>query len=163
MKHGTCLRVITCCLLFTLLWSCRRNDKPRGLLEPKAMQSVMYDMMRADQFLSDFVLNKDSSKKRDAESARLYEQVLALHHISGEQFRQSLSWYREHPEMLRAVMDSISQPLRADTLPARVEPATAAPAAKPDTTVKPADLPVPARKLRDTLKPAREEVKKIAY
>jgi hypothetical protein len=73
------------------------------------MQSVVWDMMRADQFLLDFVLNKDSTKNKKDESIRMYRQVLAIHGLSHEDFQRNMDYYRSHPSLMRAVMDSISK------------------------------------------------------
>jgi hypothetical protein len=67
-------------------------------------------MMRADQFLGNFVFNKDSSLDRNTESIKLYGKVFALHEISKEQFKKSFSFYKSHPALFKAIMDSLSQP-----------------------------------------------------
>lgn len=69
----------------------------------------MWDMMRADQFLNDFVLNKDSNLNKTSESIRYYQEVLAVHRISAKEFQKSFSYYRSHPVLFRAIMDSLSQ------------------------------------------------------
>jgi hypothetical protein len=70
----------------------------------------LWDMMRADQLVSDFVLNKDSSFDKKSESIRLYGQVLAIHQVSKEKYAESFSYYKEHPVLFKAIMDSISHP-----------------------------------------------------
>ncbi len=77
------------------------------------MELVLHDMMRADKFLADYVLNKDTTKKIDSESIKLYQQIFAIHQITGEQFQKSFTYYKEHPDQLRAIMDSLSRPAAA--------------------------------------------------
>ena len=53
------------------------------ILPQKKMQAVLWDMMRADQFLTDYVLNKDSSLNKITESLKYYQQIFAIHKITG--------------------------------------------------------------------------------
>ena len=92
------------------LISCKgKKTVPSGILPPRKMQAVLWDMMRADQFLTNFVLNRDSSLNKTAESIKLYQQVYSIHQVSEKEFQKSFSYYRAHPSLFKAVMDSISK------------------------------------------------------
>jgi hypothetical protein len=92
------------------LAGCGRKDKvPNGILPQKKMQAVMWDMMRADQFLADYVLNKDTSLKKQNESIQLYQKIFLIHNIKKEVFQKSFSFYKNHPDLMKAIMDSISK------------------------------------------------------
>jgi hypothetical protein len=92
-----------------LLLSCgSKNAVPRNVLSQKEMKEVMWDMMRADQFLTDYVFSRDSSVSRYLESTKWYGQILAIHNISQEKFRNSFNYYNEHPEQMKVLMDSIA-------------------------------------------------------
>ena len=95
-------------LSVVFLFSCNKNKLPSGILPQEKMQAVMWDMMRADQFLTDYVFSKDSSVNHDTASIRLYQQVLSIHKLSKEEFKRSFDYYNSHPLLLREVMDSIS-------------------------------------------------------
>ena len=100
------LVVMICSILF--LAACRRSEKiPRHVLQREKMQAVLYDMVRADQFLTDFVLIRDSTLDREDESNRLYQQVFDQHGVTREQFRESLAFYNEHPGLFKIVLDSL--------------------------------------------------------
>lgn len=73
------------------------------------MKAVVWDIMRADQFLEDYVLNKDSSLDKNTERRKYYQQVYAIHHIKEKNFQKSLNYYRAHPSLFKKIMDSISQ------------------------------------------------------
>lgn len=117
-------------LIAILTASCgKKNDIPGGIMDQKKMREVLWDMMRADQFLTDYVMNIDSTASRSKKSYALYSQVLALHEINQETFRESFYYYRSHPELMKVIMDSISKKqlfevdtslpkLAIDTLPA---------------------------------------------
>jgi len=55
-----------------------------------------------------YILNKDSID-RVAESSKIYGQVFQVHHITKEEFDKSYSYYREHPELMRILLDSLSK------------------------------------------------------
>lgn len=106
-------------LLLALLQACRsKNHIPSGIIPQKQMQQVLWDLMRADQYLGNYVLNNDSSLNKTKESLKYYQQVFAIHKISREKFQQSFAFYREHPALFKAIMDSISLPTLA--APAKV-------------------------------------------
>jgi hypothetical protein len=101
--------IIFCFFLF--ITGCKNKNKvPAGVIKQKKMQAVLWDMMRADQFLGDFVLKKDSTLNKKMESIKLYGKVFAIHQISKEQFMKSFSFYKSHPALFKVIMDSLSQP-----------------------------------------------------
>jgi hypothetical protein len=95
--------------LFFLIAGCKSKDVvPANVLPQKKMQAVLWDMMRADQFLANYVLNKDSSLDKKTESIKLYQQALHINGVSKEEFERSFSFYKSHPVLLKAIMDSIT-------------------------------------------------------
>lgn len=129
--------------------SCKGKNKiPSNVLPPDKMQLVLVDMMKADQFLSDYVLNRDTAKKREVESIKIYDQVFAIHNITAEKFFKSFTYYQQHPTFLQPIMDSLSKPVEAkslDLLPPSVD----------DTVIDSAAPTI--RKQNDTLRrPIRE-------
>lgn len=87
-----------------------KNKKaiPDNILPQDKMQAVIWDMMRADQFLTDYVLNKDTALKKQTESIKLYQQILAINKVSKEEFERSFYYYKTHPLLLKVIMDSIA-------------------------------------------------------
>lgn len=86
----------------------KKNAIPGDVLPQKKMQAVLWDMMRADQFLTDYVMNRDTTANRDTESIKLYRAIFAIHHISKKEFQRSFVFYNEHPALLKPIMDSIA-------------------------------------------------------
>jgi hypothetical protein len=144
------MRILTVVVLMLLFFS-SCNQKKKNILPPDKMQTVMWDMMRADKFLADFVLNKDSSKKKDTESIKLYREILAIHQINGEQFSYSFNYYKNDPGELKWIMDSISRQEvnQAPTTPLQPQVATQQPQPLTDTN----------QQKKDTLSPGK--VRKI--
>src|ERR1700674_5346015 len=101
-----------------LIAGCKSRDRiPGNVLSQKEMRPVLWDIMRADQFLADYVFSKDSSLNRKTESIKLYQQVFAIHKISKEKFQRSFSFYKSHPSLLKVIMDSLSKPPSAAFTP----------------------------------------------
>jgi hypothetical protein len=84
-----------------------KNAVPAGILEKNQMQGVLWDIMQADAF-TNFFIKKDASKNPVIENAKLQEQIFAMHHISREDFYKSYNYYKEHPGMMVAILDSIT-------------------------------------------------------
>ena len=80
---------------------------PEGILSPDKMQEVLWDMIRADEFLVSYVI-KDTSVDRKTESIKLYDKVFNLHDISKSTFEKSFKYYQQHPEILKPIMDSLN-------------------------------------------------------
>jgi len=137
--------LIVCSLL--LLVACKKKDrKPGNVLSKEKMQAVLQDMMRADQFLTDFVFSRDTSLDKKAESIKLYNQVFAIHRVSKEEFQKSFSFYQSHPELMKALMDSIGSDKQKaqNAIPVGTTPAgdTATPSGK---NIIVSDSTVPAK------------------
>ncbi len=122
-------------LLLIYITGCKSNHAiPDGVLPQKKMEMVLWDLMRADQFLADYVLNRDTNLDKTTESLKYYQKIFAIHKISKEQFQQSFSFYRSQPVLLKAIMDSISTPpIEAPVLPVQPEQFGDPIMAQPDT------------------------------
>ena len=51
--------------VFALLFAACKSKRSNSVIPPDKMELVLRDMMRADKFLADYVLNKDTTKKID--------------------------------------------------------------------------------------------------
>jgi hypothetical protein len=97
------------------------------------MQAIVWDMMRADQYLGDFVFPKDTSINKDSQSIRMYQQILAIHKLSKEEFNRSWNYYKAHPALMQQIMDTVSRkPVNASPITAPV----------PDSLLPPEPPPV---------------------
>ncbi len=113
-----------------------KNSLPGGILPQKKMQAIVWDIMRADQFLADYVINKDTSLDKTTESLKYYQRIFAIHDVTKEEFQHSFSYYQDHPALFKAIMDSINAPEKvAPTTPVQPEPLTDSITTQPDTTI----------------------------
>ena len=97
-------KLIILFLVFTI-GSCRFSD-PKKVLPPAKMQAVMWDMMQADA-ITEYYTSRDSALSDLAKHVNNYQNVLAIHKITKEDFKRSLSYYQSHPSKLKVIFDSL--------------------------------------------------------
>jgi Domain of unknown function (DUF4296) len=89
---------------------CGCNDPkkvPGGILKPEAMQAVLWDMMKADVYTTDYLVS-DSQKNATLENAKLQQQIFLIHNTTRETYQKSFDYYQQHPELMRPVLDTIT-------------------------------------------------------
>jgi hypothetical protein len=89
------------------LFSCGSKKEKGNLLSQDKMKAVMWDIFQAQAFTENFIKN-DSSKNVLAESAKLQQQVFALHKITKQDYDRTYSYYKVHPDEMKVLLDSIS-------------------------------------------------------
>jgi Domain of unknown function (DUF4296) len=92
--------------LLLVLVACSKNERTPDILAEEKMRAIMQDLIRADEYVADFVL-KDSTKHKKQESIRLYEEVFRIHRVTGAQFRKSLDYYTSRPDRFQPIVDSL--------------------------------------------------------
>ena len=92
---------------FILSFGCIRDNKvPRDIIPQNQMRNIMWDLMRADAYVTDFVM-KDSACDKKAESAKLYEKIFDIHATTRETFKKSLTFYQSRPDLFKVISDSL--------------------------------------------------------
>ncbi len=92
-----------------LLGSCTNKEKlPKNIMDKEKMEVVLWGLMQVDQYLMDFVFNKDTSLDKFEEYTRRYQDVFQIHQTNKEEFSRSFDYYRAHPALIKEVFDSIS-------------------------------------------------------
>ena len=88
-------------------FACIRDNKiPKDVIPQNQMRKIMWDLMRADAYVSAFIM-KDSTKNQKAESAILYEKIFDIHSTTRETFKKSLAFYESRPDLFKAISDSL--------------------------------------------------------
>ncbi len=90
----------------------------------------MWDMIRADQYVSD-LLSKDSSRNKKNESIKLYDEIFHIHKVTPGQFKKSLDYYSSQPDLFQPIIDSLAK-RKNEFMPPSTNTHTIA-----DTVVKP--------------------------
>jgi hypothetical protein len=97
--------IVVLCTFF--LFSCEnKNSIPSGILKPKKMEIVLWDILRADVFAFDFI-KKDTIKNPELENVILQQKIFAVHKISKEEFYKSYEFYKTHPNIMQPMLDSL--------------------------------------------------------
>lgn len=129
MRISLCVVIICLCMM-----ACNRGPKvPKDVLQPDKMEDVLWDMIQTGEFLSGFVLYRDTNINAVMESQRWYEKVYSFHQISKEDFKRSYNWYRDHPDMMKRILDSLSVRKDPEPVPAPAAKDSSA-MSSPDTT-----------------------------
>jgi len=93
--------------LIILNFGCIQDKKiPKDILPQNEMRKIMWDLMRADAYVSTFIM-KDSTKNQKTESAILYEKIFDIHSTTQESFKKSLTFYQNRPDLFKAISDSL--------------------------------------------------------
>lgn len=93
-----------------LAYGCANRQKvPAGIIPRDQMQTILWDMIQADQFALQFLV-KDSVKNKHIreETFKLYEEVFQVHHISRDDFLKSYRFYLSRPDMMRTMLDTLN-------------------------------------------------------
>jgi hypothetical protein len=80
---------------------------PGGVIESSRMQELMWDLLRADAFITGFAGKGDSTFNQLKESVMMYRQVFEIHKTNKQQFQKSLDWYQRHPQVMRIILDTL--------------------------------------------------------
>ena len=101
--------IIIIVLIGLCIASCKdKNALPAGILSKEKMQVVLWDVIRAETF-TDSYIKRDTIKNKNLvlEDAKLQHQVFAIDNVTKDEFYTSYDYYRMHPDLLFAVLDSI--------------------------------------------------------
>ncbi|HEX2628877.1 MAG TPA: DUF4296 domain-containing protein [Chitinophagaceae bacterium] len=122
-------------LFIASLYACGGRGIPNGIMKKEKMEMVMWDMLQADDFVREYMINRDSTLDDTAEYINMYERVFRMHGTTRDEFDRSFNYYREHPALMKEVMDSMNTKFQRLPPPVYVPPATPLPAT--DTSVRP--------------------------
>ena len=97
-------------LLILVFVACTNKDKiPGDVLPREEMEKVMWDMVQADRFSSQF-LERDSVARKNikTENLILYEKVFKVHKITREEFVHSFKFYLSRPDINKVLFDTMA-------------------------------------------------------
>jgi hypothetical protein len=100
------MRLIALIIISSLLFSCS-SSVPRGIIGPDEMKQIVFDLIRADQFIDNYV-TKDTTANVKERRITLYEQVFAIYKVSKEEFYKSYAYYQQHPDKNKVLFDSLN-------------------------------------------------------
>lgn len=93
-------------LVFIILYSCAGESVPKGIFPPKKMESVLYDIVHADE-LVDFSMITDSTYRLPSKRYALYDSIFHIHNITKEDFNKSYQYYQGRPDLLKEILETL--------------------------------------------------------
>jgi hypothetical protein len=103
------MRVIIFFFMGMMIGSCSQKQViPVDILAPVKMQAVLWDMLRADEYVSNYK-RKDTVTSLKDKSTGLYDEVFRIHKITRSQFEKSINFYNLHPDLFKIVIDSLER------------------------------------------------------
>lgn len=86
-----------------------KNKIPSDVLPREEMEKVMWDMIQADRFSSQF-MERDSTLRKNIkiENLKQYERVFQLHKVTREEFVHSFKFYLSRPDINRVLFDTMA-------------------------------------------------------
>jgi len=101
------MRILLFFILTLSVYGCIRDKKiPKGIIAQNEMRKIMWDLMRADAYVADFIM-KDSTRDQRTESAILYDVIFKMHSTTEEAFIKSRDFYLKRPDLLKVITDSL--------------------------------------------------------
>jgi Domain of unknown function (DUF4296) len=64
-------------------------------------------VIKADVYVADYI-KRDSAKNDTLESAKLQQEIFAIHNTTKEAYYLSYNYYKRNPELMKALMDTMS-------------------------------------------------------
>jgi len=96
--------------VFLWLQSCGGKDKvPDGVLPKQEMREVMWDMIRASEFLQMYVFAKDSTIDKVAENQKWHDKIYQIHKTDKATFERSFAYYKAHPFLMKEMLDTLAR------------------------------------------------------
>jgi hypothetical protein len=102
------MKIFFAIFIFSIVFFCcsEKQGKDPSVLPEKQMTDIMWDMLRADMYVQDFIL-KDTTKKKSEESTKLYDEIFRIHRVTADQFKKSLNYYQANPSSFKPILDSL--------------------------------------------------------
>ena len=92
--------------LFLLFLCACSSDVPKGVMPPSKMEGVLYDVLRADEWV-DFASLGDSTFHRISKRTALYDSVFRLNGITKDEYRKSMNFYQSRPDLFKEILQSL--------------------------------------------------------
>lgn len=86
--------------------ACSSGPVPGSIIPPHKMKAIVFDLTKSDMYVNNYVL-KDSCLKSKDQHIKMYEQVFLIYNVTQKDFYKSLTYYQQHPNINKILLDSI--------------------------------------------------------
>ena len=102
-------------LYLFLLYSCKNEvEIPNGILPSEKMEPILLDLIRADEIINQQTYGDSASSIR-AKREIMYQKVFTVHGVTRNQFNNSFTFYQNHPDFMKGVLDSMYNQVKRET------------------------------------------------
>jgi hypothetical protein len=110
-------------IILLVIASCADKEKfPEEIIPPEKMEHVLWDMITAGEFYNSQIARLDSSYNKDSAMLDTYARVFQIHKIKREDFDRSYDWYKQHPDEMSVILDSLSKRSSPDFIKREKQP-----------------------------------------
>lgn len=104
--------------------ACRNTSASGNVIIPRdTMQVLLWEMFEADAY-NETRAATDTNFRHDTAFAALYTDIFRTHHVTRAQFTDSYDYYMTHPEVLRKMIDTLTDKAGRDMSKAGGPPST---------------------------------------
>lgn len=98
-------RLLTLASIALILGSCQSNNEiPEDVLPRETVKQILVEANKVEGALkANFILG-DSAK---LVAPTLYHEIYERHNTNAEEFKKSIDWYFEHPELLEEIQTEV--------------------------------------------------------
>ena len=95
-------------ILLCFLFACNNPNKiPEDIIGISKMKFIVWDLVNAGEY-AQLQNSNDSLPTLTKETTKKFQQVFAIYGITKDQFYKSYSYYEQHPDKNKILMDSVS-------------------------------------------------------
>jgi hypothetical protein len=104
-------------LLLVLIGGCRHADGiPSNIMSKDKMENILWDLILADQFSTQFLIKDSSRINVKLETIKLYSEVFKIHDVTKDEFQRSYQYYLTRPDLTKKMLDTLSERARRQRL-----------------------------------------------
>ncbi|MEY4052411.1 MAG: DUF4296 domain-containing protein [Chitinophagia bacterium] len=95
-------------IFFCILLGCQTKAAKDKRLDMKTMQTVVWQLMQADEYYTRVSL-VDSTWKADKKNIEFYQQIFDLNKVDRVDFYNTIDYLQRHPIEFKELMDSVNE------------------------------------------------------
>ncbi len=93
-------------LICFFLGACFNSKVPYGIIEPKDMENILWDQMKADAFTKEFI-SKNTLLNLDKENYTIQQKIFNKYKIDKKGFYKSYQYYLANDDVFKIILDSL--------------------------------------------------------
>ena len=91
-----------------LVIACNSKQSPKDLLPFKTMQTVVWQLIKADEVYTR-VSPLDSNWSKQRKNVQFYQQIFDYNKVDREQFYKTMDYLERHPVEFKELLDSVNE------------------------------------------------------